>query len=279
VILPPPARRAFDHLREQGTPCASSIFGRPLLGVKTGCNSAFIVNVDSVDGSIASISTRDRTALIEREMLRPLIRGETLGAWRTTRNREYLVWPQLQSGLPRRDLPELARKWLAPFRDQLAARSDLHGSFPWWTVFSTESARNDTPRVIWADFGTRPRAIAVEAGNPAVPINSCYATACRTPEDAHALATLLNSPIAAAWLNVLAEPARGGYRRYLGWTVSLLPLPKDWDYARSQLAPLGARATAGDFPSDAELLAAAVECYQLKLVDLEPLLSWNRDSD
>jgi hypothetical protein len=133
--------------------------------------------------------------------------------------------------------------------------------------------------VIWADLGTKPRAIAVEAGNPAVPLNSCYATCCKTLEDAHALATLLNSPLAAGWLNVLAEPARGGYRRYLGWTVSLFPVPKDWDYARSRLAPLGARAMAGDIPTDAELLAASVESYRLTLADLEPLLSWNRDSD
>jgi hypothetical protein len=176
-------------------------------------------------------------------------------------------------------LPELARKWLAPFRDQLAARSDLHGRFPWWTVFRTESAHHDAPRVIWADFGLTPRAIALEPANPLVPLNSCYATRCKTLEDAHALAALLNGPLAAAWLNVLAEPARGGYRRYLGWTVSLLPLPKDWEHARSQLAPLGARAMSSDIPGDAELLAASVESYRLTLADIEPLLSWNRDSD
>jgi hypothetical protein len=279
VILPPPARGAFDLLRDHGVPYASTEFGRPLLGVKTGCNSAFIVRLESVDGAIASISTRDRNGLIERDMLRPLIRGETLSQWCTTKRGEYLVWPQLESGLPRRELPGLTRKWLAPFRDQLVARSDLHGRFPWWTVFRTESAHHAAPRVIWADFGLTPRAVVVEAGDPLVPLNSCYVTCCKTLEDAHALAALLNSPLAAAWLNVLAEPARGGYRRYLGWTVSLLPVPKDWDHARTKLAPLGARALSGDIPSDAELLAASVEAYRLTLSDEEPLLSWNRDSD
>ena len=58
-------------------------------------------------------------------------------------------------------------------------------------------------------------------------------------DDAHALATLLNSSLVAAWLNSIAEPARGGYRRYLGWTLSLLPVPVDWIRARNLLAPLG----------------------------------------
>jgi hypothetical protein len=93
------------------------------------------------------------------------------------------------------------------------------------------------------------------------------------------LAALFNSPLVAAWLNVLAEPARGGYRRYLGWTVSLLPLPRDWKYARSVLSPLGERAMSGDVPPHAELLAAAVESFRLTLEDVESLLSWNRDSD
>jgi hypothetical protein len=279
VILPPRARDAFERLRERGIPYARSAFERPLLGVKTGCNAAFIVSLESVDGEIAAISAKDRHELIERDMLRPLVRGETLAAWRATRPREYLVWPQLENGLPRKDLSELTRKWLAPFRDQLGARSDLHGRFPWWTVFRTESSRDATARVIWADFGVTPRAIAVEAGNPVVPLNSCYATPCDTLEDAHALAALLNSPLAAAWLNVLAEPARGGYRRYLGWTVSLLPVPRDWHFARSRLAPLGERGMSGDTPSDAELLTASVESYRLTLAEVEPLLSWNRDSD
>ena len=279
VLLPKPARNAFECLREAGVPFASTAFGRPLLGVKTGCNSAFVVRTDGVEDGIVSVTTNQRRGSIEREMLRPLVRGETLDAWRTSGPREYLVWPQCENNRPRKDLPPLARKWLLPFRDQLSARSDLHGKLPWWTVFRTESARHNAPRVIWADFGLTPRAIVIEAGDPIVPLNSCYATACETLDDAHALAALLNSPVAASWLNVLAEPARGGYRRYLGWTMSLLPLPKDWDYARAQLAPLGQRAMSGDVPTDAELLAAAVDSYRLMLDTIEPLLSWNRTSD
>jgi hypothetical protein len=278
ILLPPAARDAFDHIRSVGTPFATSAFGRPLLGVKTGCNGAYVVHVDGVEDDIASISAGERRGRIERDMLRPLVRGETLSAWRITGRREYIVWPH-GDNMPRQALPPLARGWLLPFRDQLCGRSDLHGRLPWWTVFRTESARPERPRVIWADFGLNPRAIVIEPNDPVVPLNSCYAISCDRLDDAQSLAALLNGPLVSAWLNVLAEPARGGYRRYLGWTVSLLPLPTDWEYARQQLAPLGARAMLGDVPGDAELLAAALEAYRLALADVQPLLSWTSDCD
>lgn len=279
ILLPQHIRMAFDRVRAESTPFARSAFGRPLLGVKTGCNGAYVVRVDGIENDVALISADGRRGKIEREMLRPLVRGETLAAWRATGPHEYLVWPHIGDNVARKELPPLARRWLLPFRDQLGARSDLRGRMPWWTIFRTESARYDCPRLIWADFGLRPRAIVIEPGDPVVPLNSCYAIGCSTLDDAHGLAALFNGPLVSAWLNVLAEPARGGYRRYLGWTVSLLPLPREWECAREHLAPLGARGMSGDAPSDTELLRAALDAYRLTLEDVQPLLSWTSASD
>jgi hypothetical protein len=279
VLIPPLARRSFDRVAHAGVPFFRSEFGRPLLGVKTGCNSAYIVRVESIDGDLACITGGGRRGIIEREMLRPLIRGETLEKWTVAGPREYLVWPHDEHDRPRRALPPLARRWLLPFHDTLSVRSDLHGRCPWWSVFRTESASHAKPRVIWADFGLTPRAIVVEAREPFVALNSCYVVSCETIDDAHALAALLNSSIAAAWLNSIAEPARGGYRRYLGWTLSLLPIPVDWNRARRMLSPLGERAIHGDVPADDEILGAVLGAYQLCLADVQPLLSWTANCD
>jgi hypothetical protein len=279
VLIPPSARGAFDRVVRAGVPFSRSEFGRPLLGVKTGCNNAYIVCVDSIDGDVARISAGNRTGVIERTMLRPLIRGETLDKWTLTGPREYLVWPHEQGDRPRRELPPLARQWLLPLRDVLTARSDLHGRFRWWSVFRTESANHERPRVVWADFGLTPRATVLEAGEPFVALNSCYVANCATLGNALALATILNSSLAAAWLNSLAEPARGGYRRYLGWTLSLLPIPKDWDRARTLLAPLGQSAMRGDVPADDEILSGVLDAYALTLTDVQPLLTWTLDCD
>jgi hypothetical protein len=279
IILPANARQAFDRLRESGIPFARSCFGRPLLGVKTGCNAAFVVRIEEIRGESARICADGRVGEIERELLRPLVRGETLGAWSVTEPREYLVWPHCDDNRPRRALPPLARRWLSSFHDKLQSRTDLHGRQPWWTLFRTESASANSPRVIWSDFGLAPRAIAVPAGNPVVALNTCYVATCPTLEDAYGLAALLNGPLAAAWLNNLAEPARGGYRRYLGWTMSLLPLPQDWAHTRGELASLGERAMLGEVPTQDELLSAALSAYGLRLKDVESLLSWKTPCD
>lgn len=276
LLIPPRARAAFDRVERAGVAFFQSTFGRPLLGVKTGCNRAFIVQVDSIDGDVARISAGNRTALIERQMLRPIVRGESLGKWTLRSSREYMVWTHGENGRPLRCLPPLARRWLLPFHDVLSARSDLHG-LPWWSVFRTESANTSRPRVISADFGLTPRAIVVEAGDSQVALNSCYVVNCPTSRDARALAILLTSSLAAAWLNSLAEPARGGYRRYLGWTLSLFPIPRDWNRAQVLLAALYERAMRDDLPADAEILSAVLDAYELDLVDVQPLLSGSVD--
>jgi hypothetical protein len=279
LLLPDTVRKAFDHVTRSAAPFNISRFGRPLLGVKTGCNEAYLVRVDSLDGQIAHISSGERSGEIEREMLRPVIRGEALDQWTLTGTSEYLVWTHCEDGSTRRDLPPLARRWLIAYRDALIKRTDLHQSRIWWSLFRTESASCDRPRVIWADFGLRPRAIVVAENERFVALNSCYVVHSRNLADAFALAAILNGPLAAAWLNAIAEPARGGYRRYLGWTMSLLPLPLRWNRARKLLAPLGERAMQGEIPSDDELLDATLSAYRLDRNRVQALLSWSVGCD
>jgi hypothetical protein len=130
--------------------------------------------------------------------------------------------------------------------------------------------------VVWADLGRSPRAIVLPAHDDIVPLNSCYALICRDDADALTLAAILNSAIAEVWLAALAEPARGGYRRYLGWTMALFPIPRDWQRARDLLAPLAAEIQRAPFPASFrdELLAAVLDAYGVRHVDVAPLLTW-----
>lgn len=275
LVVPPDVRAAFDRVRNAGRPLAESHLGRPLLGVKTGCNEAFVVRAESNrhEDSLETILSGERRGTIEREMLRPLHRGETVRAWTLGPAPERIIWTH-QNGGPMHDLPRHARRWLVEFKDDLERRTDARGP-RWWTIFRTESADAKLPRVVWADFGKNPRAAVVQANDPSVFLNSCYVTRCRDMTDAYALAALLNSPLAAAWLNILAEPARGGYHRYLGWTVALLPIPSDWNTARRILSPLGERAEKGAIPTRDELLGAALRLYGLHRCEAEALVLWN----
>jgi hypothetical protein len=203
-----------------------------------------------------------------------LLRGEHLERWQPPPSGESIIWTHDAHDAPLAQMPPYANRVLSRWRRQLSARTDSRGRARWWTLFRTESARYDRPRVIWGDVGREPRASVLDAGNPTVPLNSCYVTRCQDATDAHALAALLNGALARAWLNAVAEPARGGYRRYFGWTVALLPVPVDWSRARDILAPLGERARCGSPPSEVELLDAALAAYGLDAEVVAPLVAW-----
>ena len=274
LLLPGAVRKAFDRVTRAGVPLRVTPFGRPQLGVKTGCNDAYLVRVDAVDGDIARISGSERSGVIERSLLRPVIRGESLARWKASKPGEYIVWPHDDDAHPLRALPALARAWLVPFRDALSRRTDLHDAQRWWSVFRTEGATFDQPRVIWADFGLHPRAMVIAENDRFVPLNTCYVVRIPKVVDAFALAAILNGPLATAWLNAIAEPARGGYRRYLGWTMAMLPVPTRWGRVREVLSPLAERAMEGDIPSDSDLLDAALDAYLLRREMVQPLLDW-----
>ncbi len=276
LLLPPVVRLAFERVRSRGSPLGASAFGRVTLGVKCGCNDAFMVTTADADGPVVAVEHRGRRGLLEHVMLRPLLRGDAVVPWHTPPSRRAIVWTHDMRGVPLPVLPSAAARWLAPWKRRLRARTDLRGAGVWWTLFRTDAADCTRVRVVWSDFGRVPRAALLPAGDPTVPLNSCYVVACDDPTDALALMALLNSPLAAAWLHAVAEPARGGWRRFLAWTVALFPLPLDWERARETLAPIAERALIGDAPSDDELLGAACRAYRLRRSDVEPLVSWCR---
>lgn len=273
LLLPPDAREAFTRLANAGPPLASSGLGRPTLGVKSGCNAAFLVR-ESRQARGDVTGDDGRTGEVEPHLLRPVIRGESAMRWAPMPNEQRIIWTHDDVNRPIRSLPPLAARWLAKWRHDLARRADARAGTPWWSLFRLDGACFDRPRVVWADVSRTPRASILVAGAPWVPLNSCYVLPCRVNEDAAAFAAILNSPLAAAWLDAIAEPARGGFHRYLGWTVARLPIPSDWARARSILAPLAKRGVEGDRVSDAELLDAVISAYRIRRALVLPLVEW-----
>jgi hypothetical protein len=260
LILPSAVRRSFDCLKDSGIPLSATRFGRPLLGTKTGCNEAFLV---------------DSCADIEPALLRPVIRGDGVRRWTVPEDASRIIWTHDRHGALSK-LPPGASRWLVQWRRELELRTDMRGKTRWWTLFRTESADSAGPRVIWTDIGKQPRAAVLRAGDRSVPLNTCYVIRCPDLCDAMTLAAIINSQLMSAWLAMIAEPARGGYRRFMGWTMSLLPLPRDWQCAREILAPLARDALEGSPPDDETLLQATLDAYTLDRGDVESLLEWCR---
>ncbi|HEU4995019.1 MAG TPA: N-6 DNA methylase [Gemmatimonadaceae bacterium] len=268
ILLPPDARQAFERVRNAGLPLVASAFGAPRLGVKSGCNAAFIVRVEgapSENGLVCIVDADGERGMIEASLLRPALRGVSIVPWEREQAREWIIWTHDASGAPLAHLPNRARAWLRRRYDDLSTRTDAARARRWWSLFRVDAADTSASRVVWADIGRAPRGLVLAAGDPAVPLNTCYVIRCPDARDAWALAALINSPLAAGWLNALAEPARGGYRRYLAWTVGQLPLPSDWTRARDILS----RAARSDPQT---LLDAALRAYRLDRSDIAALL-------
>ncbi|HRN53656.1 MAG TPA: hypothetical protein PK788_09170, partial [Gemmatimonadaceae bacterium] len=214
LLLPPDVREAFDALSAAGLPLARSPLARPQLGVKCGCNEAFVLD-----------RREAWSEALEPHLVRPLLRGEHLAPWRPVDGARdsAILWTHDKRGTPLAELPAEAHRRLSRWKRQLEQRSDGRGG-PWWALFRTEAARDDRARVVWGDIGRSPRALVLPRGDATVPLNTCYVVRAPSDDDAHTLAVLLNSSVGTAWLAALAEPARGGYRRFLGWTCARFPL-------------------------------------------------------
>ncbi len=278
LLFPSRVLHAFEQLRNAGPALGDSPLGRPMLGVKCGLNAAFLVHATEHDDGTATVVANGRQAVIERQVLRPALRGDAVfprdGAPQPHDGSLRILWTHGVDGAPLRTLPPGVSRWLAHFRPQLEQRKDSRARQPWWTLFRTDAARHEAPRVVWADIAKRLRPRVFPAGDPTVPLNSCYVMRTASLDDAYALHTLLSSPLAAAWFEALAEPARGGFRRYMGWTVATLPVPVDWAAARVPLAALGRRRSSGEPVSEQEHLDVVATAYGVSVAATQPLLAW-----
>ena len=284
LLLPKRARTAFDLLQQAGTALAESPLGRPKLGVKCGCNAAFLVHAMEHADDTATVSTVEgpeiRQGVIERHLLRPALRGEQLTSTIHPPSPAHdlrIIWTHGTDGAPRRALPPATAHWLAHWRPTLERRRDALRARHWWTLFRTEAARSDTARVVWSDIGRRLTPRVLDAGDPTIPLNSCYVVHAPSSDEAYALAALMRSRLLTAWLDPLAEPARGGFRRYMGWTMAMLPIPRDWSRAVHQLAPLGRAYATHTTPAptlSATLEDTVLAVYALAPSTIRPLLTW-----
>ncbi|MBC7841048.1 MAG: N-6 DNA methylase [Gemmatimonadaceae bacterium] len=263
-VIPENVRVAADTLAHAGTRWMDSILPSPSLGIKTGCNEAFLLNDADVPHAL-------------RPWARPVMRGDQVRAWHAPDSQGAIVVPTDPDGRMLTRLPAPLQRHFAQHERALGARTDLRPREPWWSLFRTDLLTSSGWRVVWADIGRSLRATILAPHNTTVPRNTCYGVRLHDPVDAHALAALLNAPTTTAWLSLVAEPARGGYFRFLGWTVLALPMPH-WHRTRELLAPIAARFRRGEAVNDETLHRATLEAYGIRHEDVAPLLDWTTDT-
>jgi hypothetical protein len=263
-LIPDTVRRAADILAHAGTRWTDTLLPPPSLGIKTGCNDAFLLADAEIPHAL-------------RPFTRPVLRGDHVRAWHTPDSATAIVVPCDANGQTLTRLTAPLARHFAPHERALVTRTDLRPREPWWSLFRTDLLGSHGWRVIWADIGRTLRATLLPPHCTTVPLNSCYGVRLHDPVDAHALTALLNAPLTTAWLSLVAEPARGGYLRFLGWTVLALPMP-DWQRAREMLAPLTARARRNEPVNTETLHLATLEAYGVQHRDIDALLAWTSDA-
>jgi hypothetical protein len=177
----------------------------PRLGVKTGCNEAFVNPPLDVAPCVSCLTG---AAVASGDTVRLLFAHDT------------------QTGAPLGDVNSATHTWLANHAQRLEARADADDQTPPWGLFRVGRAALGW-RVAWRDIATRLEAFVlppVALGGPVI-LNTLYCIACQDEAEALRLATWLNHPAIQVLATQIADPASGGYRRFLGGTVGALPLP------------------------------------------------------
>jgi hypothetical protein len=246
-LVPDPVRETLSRLRA-GFPTLGDRY-QPQLGVKTGCNRAFLDPPDSV----------------EPELVRRAVRGRDVVPFRV-RPRCRLLWPCDAGGRSLDTLPPGALQHLERFAGKLRRRSDHRaGSDRLWTLFRTRPA-SARYRVIWPDLGRCLSAAPLlgERHADLIPLNTCYLLPVRDGTTALRLAAWLNSTWCRALAAIVADPASGGFRRFNARVISSLPAPPAL-FGDPELLELGKAGLAGT------LLQEALDDRSARLLGLTDL--------
>jgi hypothetical protein len=212
-ILVPGAQRIARHLRV-AFPTVGDRW-MPQLGVKTGADDLFLV-------TRACAGTR------------PAVRGRDIAAWRCE-PRRHLLWTHGPDGRPLARLPTCLAERLSPHGDRLRRRADYRGGSP-WQLFRTALAFAPH-RVVWPDLARR---LTAAVPHPdMVPLNTVYGIATRDGTDCAALAAWFNARWLTALARLVADPARGGFRRFNARVVRDLPIPPAGAACWTELARRG----------------------------------------
>lgn len=258
LIAPPAVRAAIRKMQAAGPPLGAVPGLRVRRGIATGANDIFLLpDVEPKLGGLAWVraegydrarragrpaaEARRYEGFVEGEVLRPLVRGSGIAAWRFQTD-THLLWLHDDLSAAPREAPPRTARYLARHDALLRARSGWRPTIPAGAIFRATPATTG-PKVAWQDLASDLEAVALPArvrgpagGDvPLIPLNTVYFIPTTTPEEALLLAALFNSLPVRTFARTIAERAKDARFRFFAWTIALLPLPAAW-----QCGPLAA---------------------------------------
>lgn len=213
-LLPPDVHTIVSRIHATHSPLAETLGRVPIMGVKTGDNAAFFLDVKRVRAN--AVETTDGLHIPLTSVCR-CVRGRDVRRW-TIADPPWMLWPPAGGW---RKPP----KWVERFAD--ARGLDVE-------TLRLKYVRPEHVgiKVVWKDLSRGFNAAVLEdslrlgeRNIPLVPNQTLYSLDAATIEEAHVLAALLNSTIVNVLTIAIAERAKDFYFRYFGRTVARLPLP------------------------------------------------------
>jgi phage tail protein X len=199
-------------------------YGKPLYGVKTGLNPAFVI-----DGRTKEmLCAKDPRS---SDVLKPFVEGKHLKRWRSEPEDRWLIllpkgWTKGRYTIADEesaflqlatDYPAVA-EWLAPFEARAKKRTD-QGDFWWELRACAYYDRFNDPKLLYGDIVATP-SIQIDASGAI-----CDTTGFIVPNVSFADLAVLNSKVIWFIFKAMTPLARGGYYRAKTQYIQNLPLP------------------------------------------------------
>jgi len=213
-LLPPDVHAIVARIYATQSPLIETLGRNPVMGVKTGDNDAFFLDVKRVRAN--AVETTDSLHIPLASVCR-CVRGRDVRRWKTAEPL-WMLWPPPGG-------------WRKPPRwvERLAEARGVEVETLRLKYVRPEHVGI---KVVWKDLSRGFCAAVLEdsirlgdRNIPLVPNQTLYSLDCASIEEAHVVAALLNSTIVNVLAIAIAERAKDFYFRYFGRTVARLPLP------------------------------------------------------
>ncbi|MEP6605412.1 MAG: TaqI-like C-terminal specificity domain-containing protein, partial [Nitrosospira sp.] len=251
----------LDRLNKSSTPLGKLVNGMFFMGVKTGLNSAFVIDLETRNRLVGQDAK-------SAEIIKPFLIGRDVKRWQFVDKRRYVIFTH--HGIQIDQYPA-AKAYLEPFRDRLQARA-TSANHEWYEIQQPQMGIYpdfQKPKIIYPEFGIKPEFAYDTQGYF---INNKLFT---IPTDDFYLLGVLNSNVVHLYLSENGSKIRGGYIEFRWMTLVKIPIPTPSADLRERIAAaaLACLDAAKDHPDrlpalEAELNALVYQAYGLDKDDI-----------
>jgi len=209
------------------------------MGCITAANSIFFVKdfkpTDEM-GVVLVETLGGEKAKIEKELLRPLIRGRNIDEW-SYDVEDYIVWTHNDDGAVLEELPPHAARYLGKHKDVLVARktwqvsSRMEAGAPFWVIGNADKAVAKG-KITWQEIAKKIEAVSLpqthqdqRLGNQKLIVDHKSFFLESTSENiGYALTGFLNSVLANTYAAAFVTRTGAEYGNFSSWVIGLLPV-------------------------------------------------------